>query len=71
MSDAVYFMRQVNEFIASNPEHPIVVSYNNGEIGLGYIIRNWKEIYNENNSNQRDGQSGEDHCCSCNRQDRI
>ena len=53
MSDAVYFMRQVNEFIASNPEHPIVVDYNKGNIGLGYIIRHWQEIQNENYSNQR------------------
>jgi len=51
MSDAVYFMRQVNEFIASNPKHPLVVNYNNGEIGLGYIIRHWQEIHNANHSN--------------------
>lgn len=50
MSDPVYFMRQVNEFIANNPEHPIVIKYNRGDIGLGYIIRNWQEIHNENYS---------------------
>jgi hypothetical protein len=55
MSDAVYFMRQVNEFIASNPNHPIVVEYNKGNVGLGYIIRNWQEIQNENYTNQRQG----------------
>jgi len=53
MTEAVYFMRQVNEFIASNPDHPFVVEYNRGEIGLGYIIRHWQEIHNENYSNQR------------------
>lgn len=57
MTEAVYFMRQVNEFIASNPNHPIVVDYNRGEIGLGYIIRHWQEIYDENYSNMRKGQS--------------
>lgn len=56
MSDAVYFMNQVNEFIASNPEHPIVQEYNRGEIGLGYIIRHWQEIHNENYPNKREGQ---------------
>ena len=53
MTEAVYFMRQVNEFIASNPDHPVVVEYNRGEIGLGYIIRHRQEIHNENYSNQR------------------
>lgn len=57
MTEAVYFMRQVNEFIASNPNHPIVVDYNRGEIGLGYIIRHWQEIYDENYSNMWKGQS--------------
>ncbi len=51
MSDPVYFMRQVNEFIANNPNHPIVIKYNRGDIGLGYIIRYWQEIHNENYSN--------------------
>jgi len=51
VTDAVYFMRQVNEFIASNPNHPVVVDYNKGNVGLGYIIRNWQEIHNENYSN--------------------
>ena len=58
MTEAVYFMRQVNEFIASNPDHPIVVNYNKGEIGLGYIIRHWQEIHNENYSNQWQRQGG-------------
>lgn len=53
MNDAVYFMRQVNEFIANNPDHPVVVDFNKGNIGLGYIIRHWKEIHSENCSNQR------------------
>ena len=52
MTEAVYFMRQVNEFIASNPNHPIVIQYNRGEIGLGYIIRHWQEIHNETYTNQ-------------------
>lgn len=51
-------MRQVNEFIASNPDHPVVIEYNRGEIGLGYIIRNWKEICNADYSNKREGPSG-------------
>ena len=51
MTEAVYFMRQVNEFIASNPNHPMVVEYNKGNIGLGYIIRHWSEIQHENCSN--------------------
>jgi hypothetical protein len=59
MADAVYFMRQVNEFIANNPKHPIVIEYQRGNIGLGYIIRNWKEIHNEDYSNQWQGQSRE------------
>ena len=50
---AVYFMRQVNDFISANPNHPMVIQYNNGEIGLGYIIRHWQEVNNENNSDQR------------------
>ena len=57
MNDSVTFMRQVNEFIASNPEHPIVIDYQKGNIGLGYIIRHWQEIYDENYSNMRKGQS--------------
>lgn len=48
MTEAVYFMRQINDFIANNPDHQFVVLYNNGEIGLGYIIRHWKEISHEN-----------------------
>ena len=52
MTDAVYFMRQVNEFIANNPNHPIVIEYERGNIGLGYIIRNWRHIHNEDYSNQ-------------------
>jgi hypothetical protein len=51
MTEAVYFMRQVNEFIASNPNHPMVIEYNKGNIGLGYIIRHWSEIQHENCSN--------------------
>lgn len=58
MTEAVYFMRQVNEFIASNPDHPMVVMYNRGDVGLGYIIRHWKEIEHENLSNQWNGQGG-------------
>ena len=60
MNDSVTFMRQVNEFIASNPEHPIVIDYQKGNIGLGYIIRNWKEIHNENYSDQRQGPGWKD-----------
>lgn len=60
MNDSVTFMRQVNEFIASNPEHPIVIDYQKGNIGLGYIIRNWKDIHNENYSDQRQGQGRKD-----------
>lgn len=48
MSDVLYLMQQINEFVASNPNHPIVIDYNRGEIGLGYIIRHWKEIHFEN-----------------------
>jgi hypothetical protein len=51
MSEAVSFMRQINDFIANNPDHQFVVLYNNGEIGLGYIIRHWKEISHENCTN--------------------
>lgn len=58
MSEAVYFINQVNEFIASNPDHPIVIEYNRGEIGLGYIIRNWKEICNADYSDKRERPSG-------------
>ena len=64
MTDAVYFMRQVNEFIASNPRHPIVVEYQRGNIGLGFIIRNWKEIQNENFSDKWQGQSWENNSSS-------
>ena len=57
MTEAVYFMRQVNEFIANNPDHPIIVEFNKDNIGLGYIIRNWKEIHNENCTDKRQGSS--------------
>jgi hypothetical protein len=60
MTEAVSFMRQVTEFIANNPNHSVVVDYNKGNVGLGYIIRNWKEINNENNSNKRQRPSGQD-----------
>lgn len=60
MDKAVQFIKQVTEFVASNPNHPIVINYNNGEIGLGYIIRHWQEIQDANNSDQREGQSRED-----------
>jgi len=53
-------MRQVTEFIANNPNHSVVIDYNKGNVGLGYIIRNWKDINNENNSNKRQGPSGQD-----------
>lgn len=55
MSDAVYFMRQVNEFIANHPEHPLIVEYNKGNVGLGYLIRHWQELNNANYSDQRQG----------------
>ena len=61
MDKAVQFIRQVTEFVASNPNHPIVINYNNGEIGLGYIIRHWQEIQDANNSDQREGQSRENY----------
>jgi hypothetical protein len=63
MNDSVYFMRQVIEFISNNPNHPIVIEYQKGNVGLGYIVRNWKEIHNENNSNQWEGSGRENNGC--------
>lgn len=53
MSDAIITIRQVNEFIVMNPDHPVVIEYNRGEVGLGYIIRHWKEIQDETDSDRR------------------
>ena len=53
MNDSVSFMREVNEFIANYPDNSTVIEFNKGNIGLGFIIRNWKEIHDENYSNQR------------------
>lgn len=53
MSDSLYQMRQINEFIASNPDHPLVIEYNRGEVGLGYIIRHWQEINDEADTDLR------------------
>lgn len=61
--DSHVFMSQVTEFIASNPDHPVVIEYNRGEIGLGYIVRNWKEIKDEDNSNQWQRPSRQDNPC--------
>jgi hypothetical protein len=63
MNDSVYFMRQVTEFITNNPNHPTVIDYQKGNIGLGYIVRNWKEINNEDNPNQWEGSSRENNGC--------
>lgn len=58
--DAVPFMCQINRFVARNPDHPLVIEYNRGNIGLGYIVRHWQEITNEDFPNQWQGQVGQD-----------
>ena len=55
IENAIPFMCQINRFVARNPDHPVVVAYNNGSIGLGYIVRHWQEIQNEDIPNQWEG----------------
>jgi hypothetical protein len=58
--NSVLFMQQVTDFIAKHSDHPMVVEYNKGNIGLGYIIRNWDKLTNETNSTVWDWESWQD-----------
>jgi hypothetical protein len=57
--NSVLFMKQITDFIAKHSDHPMIVEYNKGNIGLGYIIRNWDKLQNETNSNLWDWKSWE------------